>query len=472
MRVSSRSKPLLLLLVFLLAVPLLLLLGLNLLLQTTPIKERLRSTLSITLGMPISFSSLSATLCGDIKVVGISGGAVGNSVSFKGDSIFISPSYLRLLHGEILINDLRIIHPVLHSSLTQVAMPPGPSSLPVLETPQASVTPSSSLQQPSLQPSQTTSTSAVALPTQAQIILRQIPRLAVTDAEVTLLNTQNLPIATIEGMSLLGSLTSTGTWQGTLKAHQVIVGNSLILHDLDSPITLSSGISKLSLEGLTATLGGGKLAGEFTLALPPSALQYQTHLTLTGAKLNQFFLDASLGNLASEGAITGDLQLSGVAGSAETMEGTGNLLCTDAVIQPADFLRQIGEILQIQELQMLHLAEGKAAFNIHQGETQITQLYLRSQNLILTAQGPMKPNGDLDLQARLLFNEKLTGRLHGLIGSQLSPAPEAGYSQVSFRVYGPAKSPKTDLLERLTGIHIGGDLGGLLQGLFGRPANH
>lgn len=150
MRVSSRSKPLLLLLVFLLAVPLLLLLGLNLLLQTTPIKERLRSTLSVTLGMPISFSSLSATPFGDIKVDGITGGTVGSSVSFKGDSIFISPSYFRLLHGEILINDLLIIHPVVHSSLTQVVMPPEPLSLPALETPQPRVTFSSSFQQPSL----------------------------------------------------------------------------------------------------------------------------------------------------------------------------------------------------------------------------------------------------------------------------------------------------------------------------------
>ena len=44
--------------------------------------------------------------------------------------------------------------------------------------------------------------------------------------------------------------------------------------------------------------------------------------------------------------------------------------------------------------------------------------------------------------------------------------------ELSFRVTGPALSPKTDLLERLTGIKIGGDLGGiggLLQGLFGAP---
>ena len=417
--------------------------------------------------MPVSFSSVSATLCGGIKVADISGEHKESNTLFASKSILISPDYLRLIHGEIVINDLRINHPVVHSTLAQKATSPARSSESATESYQTNLILSNSLRQPAQTPSQAAIPPPITL--ESQILLRQIPCLTITDAELTLLNAQNLPLATIEGMSLQGNSPSKGSWQGTLKAHRVTVGSSLILHELTSPITLSSNISTLVLDGLSATMGGGILAGQFALTLPPAAPQYKTHLTLTGASLNQFFLDASLGNLASEGAITGELQLTGVAGEASSMEGGGNLLCTDAVIQPADFLRQIGQILSIQELQMLHLAEGKAAFTIHQGTTQITQLFLRSQNLILTAQGPVKPNGDLDLQARLLFNENLTGRLHGLLGPQLSQAPEAGYSQVSFRVYGSPQSPKTDLLERLTGIHFGGDLGGLLHGLFGRP---
>jgi hypothetical protein len=270
-------------------------------------------------------------------------------------------------------------------------------------------------------------------------------------------------------MNLTGKSLSDGSSKGVLTTAQITVGSSLIIHDLSSPITLSCDASTLTLGNLTATLGGGKLTGDFSLALPPSAPEYKTQLTLAGASLNQFFLDASLGNSATEGAVSGNLQLSGIAGTPRSMEGNGNLLCTNAVIQPADFLKQIGQILQIQELQILRLAEGKALFRIHQGDVQIDQLGLRSENLILAAQGPVHSNGDLDLQARLLFNQQLTGRLHGFLGPQLTQAPEAGYSQVVFHVSGPAKSPKTDLLERLTGIRINGDLGGLLQGLFGRP---
>jgi len=465
--VSPSPKPLIPIVIILLLVPILLLLGLNLLLQTPPIKEGIRTTLSSTLGMPISFGWLSATLSGGIKVADISGEHKESNTRFASKSILMAPDYLRLIHGEIVIHDLRINHPVVHSTLVQAVTSPAPSSEPPTGSSQTNLTLSNSLQQTVQPPSHTTPPSP--MPLQAQALLSQIPRLTITDAELTLLNAQNLPLVTIEEMSLQGNTTSKNSWQGTLKVHRMTIGRGLILHELTSPIILSPGISTLSLDALSAKMGGGMLAGQFALALLPTAPQYKAHLTLTGASLNQFLLDASLGNIASEGAITGELQLSGIAGDASSMNGDGNLLCTDAVIQPADFLRQIGQILSIQELQMLHLAEGKAVFTIHGGTTQITQLFLRSQNLILAAQGPVKPNGDLDLQARLLFNENLTGRLRGILGPQLSQAPEAGYSQVSFRVYGQPQSPKTDLLERLTGIHFGGNLGGLLQGLFGHP---
>ena len=91
-----------------------------------------------------------------------------------------------------------------------------------------------------------------------------------------------------------------------------------------------------------------------------------------------------------------------------------------------------------------------------------------------SAKGPVGATGDLDLDARILLNENLASRLRGILGPRLAPAPEPGYSQITFRVTGPPSRPRTDLLERLTGIRIGGDLGGLgnlLQGLgiFGKP---
>jgi len=129
----------------------------------------------------------------------------------------------------------------------------------------------------------------------------------------------------------------------------------------------------------------------------------------------------------------------------------------------------------VDELQLLQLSEGKCLFRVVEGKVVIDELFLKSQNLCLAAKGPVGSTGELDLDSRILLNESLASRLRGLLGRNMTPAPEPGFSQIAFHVSGPAANPRTDLLERLTGIRIGGDLGGLgnlLQGLglFGRPA--
>lgn len=464
------AKPLLLLVAALLAIPVLLLIILNLILQSGGIQERIRSGIEGSVGLPISFSGISGNLCGGIKVQGITlkGDQSGTQGSL--DSLIFYPEFLKLLQGEVVIKELCLEHPVL-----QLALAPNGSIAPLgsINVPLQKTSPPASFVSPS---SSVTSTAIHHLPAQmpspvasAEKILLKIAHLTVSDGNFKLLTSDTRPILSIEKMNLSGKQALDGSWSGVLKASQITEGSYLILHDFISDVTLPADISSILLDKIAATLGAGNLAGSFSSALPPAIPEYRTHLMLNGASLPQFFQDASIGIPASEGTTSGEIQLSGIAGMPQSMEGEGHLLCTNAVIQPADFLKQIGQILQIQELQLLRMPEGKMFFRIHQGEFQIDQISLRSENLILAAQGPIHSNGDLDLQARLLFNEKLTGRLHGLLGPQLTKAPEPGYSQVSFHVSGPMNNPKTDFLERLTGIRINGDLGGLLQGLFGSP---
>jgi hypothetical protein len=242
------------------------------------------------------------------------------------------------------------------------------------------------------------------------------------------------------------------------------------LGNIRSKLTLPLSGGKLAVSDFSATMGQGRLHGVAECEIPPSAPAYRLSLTLDGASLDPLLKDSGYGPSKAEGRVSGTLELTGIVGKTASVNGKGSLRCLETVIQPADFLRQIGQLLQVDELQVLRLKEGGVQFHVTSGALLIDDLMLRSQNLILSAQGPLVPSGELDLQARLLFNEKLAGRLRGLLGSKLTPAPEAGYSQLPFRISGTPASPKTDLIQRLTGINIGGDLGGLIQGLFGRPA--
>jgi hypothetical protein len=289
---------------------------------------------------------------------------------------------------------------------------------------------------------------------------------------LTLHDPDGIPSISLTGIQLDASTNPHQGWLGAIEATQAILADHLIIHRISSSLYVSGDLSQLECREFHATLGGGALGGHVSLALNPLRTSYALSLNLDHASMPQLLNDATFGPSSAQGMVSGELTLSGIAGQGASLQGKGLLFCKEAVIHPVDFLKQIGQLLSIDELQLLRLAEGKCAFRIVEGHLIVDDLLLRSENLILAAKGPLQPTGELDLDSRLLFNAKLTARLRGLLGTQLSPAPEPGYSQVSFHVSGSPLSPKTDLLQRLTGLKIGGDLGGILQGLFGQPANH
>ena len=470
------AKPIPIIVLLLVAIPLAFWVGLNFYFQTSGVSEQVRLLLSRSFGVPVTLQGIHATPWGGLRISKIAvdskGADLPKNTLFTAESADVYPALLGLLRGEITIRKIILRSPVIQITRSQAgtlipdSLEIGSSNL--LPVPELKAAPDTTPSTPS-PPQEKSSGFEKPQTASVETILRRLPSLQISDATFTLLNENDLPIVLLQGINLGIKTSSKGDWKGVVKIDRATVGTSLVLHEIHSPVTVSSDTSTLSLNGLDAILGAGKLSGDFSLILPPSALRYHTNLHLTGALLKQFLADASIGAAGAEGGVAGDLELSGITGSGPTMEGKGNILCTDAVLQPADFLRQIGQILQIEELQLLRLAEAKALFNIHEGRALIEDLTLRSDNLILNARGPLLLTGDLDLQARLLFNEKLTSRIRGLLGPQLSQAPEQGYTQVSFHVTGTVNNPKTDLLERLTGIHLGGNLGGFLQGLFGHP---
>lgn len=292
-------------------------------------------------------------------------------------------------------------------------------------------------------------------------------RVAVRHGEFVLLDAQSKAILSIQDVGVVDR----GSSLMRFTAGKALVGQTLEFTELQGDLSIGS---HLAVRDLKAGFAGGLLAGSMDCTMPlSSSSRYHVDLRLSGANPAALISASALNTqetLGSKGSLSGTLVLEGVPGNGTTMNGHGELMCRESVIRPVDFLQQVGKILNIDELQILKLTEGRCLFRIQAGNFLINQLVLRSENLCLTAKGPVAPTGELALDARILFNEKLTRRLGGILGKQLQQAPEAGYTQIPFTVSGTLRNPRTDLLERLTGIRIGGDLGGLIQGLFGRPS--
>ena len=451
------SKPFLTIALILLVLFASILLFLNLYLRSRGVQERLLGQLSSLVGTPVSIKGVMLMPFGGIRLSGVSAGIQGKPPFLSADSIAIGLDYSQLIHGRIALGSIVVRHPAVCLSPTQTFPQPQGSAF--------SSGPSPFDQSSSHHIAQKNEKSS------AKEAPPHIKHLSIIGGEFSFLNDLGRQVFFLSGIELKGVPDERSrSWTGHIAIKEMIIGNRLKIHDVHSPAKASENMTSLSLYPLTATLGGGKLSGNATFELNHSTPDYSATINLSNASLKELMADSSLEHADAEGTLSGTLDVSGTAGNGSTIGGKGSLLCTDATIQPAGFLKQIGQLLQIDELQLLRLAEGKCLFHLVSGHVVIDDLFLRSENLILTAQGPLMPTGELDLQSRLLFNEKLTRRLRGFLGPQLTPAPEAGYSQISFHISGTTLNPRTDLLERITGLKIGGNLGGFLQGIFGRPA--
>lgn len=472
------AKPILTTAAILIAVVIAACLVLNAFLVLPATRERIQREIGTAVGIPVSFGSMIGLPypLGAVRIGAIKAGIPGGVTSFTVSSIVIHPDLSELLRGKLVAAGIVVKSPVLRLPIEpeDKMTPSGVGG--ALQSPTFSQTIPSLTQGISQQGGKRLETppSANTTPNQVtrSITLRNI---RISNGDFSYLDGKGRPILTFKGLSLDGSLkkrNGNSCWTGSLQSKSVALGTALIVKNIRASVSAPENLSTLELAPITAFFGGGIISGTATLSSLQRIPGYSLSLHLTDARLGKLLADCLISGSSAEGSVKGDLQLTGIAGKGSTMNGKGSLLCSEVVVEPVAFLKQIGQILNIDELKLLRLAEGRCLFRIDQGRFVADDLLLRSENLTLAANGPLDSTGELNLDSRLLFNEKLTGRLRGLLGNKLTPAPESGYSQITFRVTGPALNPKTDLLERLTGIRMDGDLGGLgglIQGLFGAP---
>jgi AsmA-like C-terminal region len=467
--VRAIAKPFLLSGSIILGIYLILWIGGNLLIQIPSVKNRVLATLSSALNAQARFETLSLNSGFGISLSGISAQSKDQRLVVSSKSLTLHASLGSLIHGELIPKSILLDHPEVTLRLGMPASnaPPTPPPMVSPERPQGASHDgksfsSSSLENHSVGKIPSPSSSAV-----DPLIL--LDCLSIRNGTLRVLNADSHPLLQLNDLEVRGDEEPL-----TVRAQSAIINDSLIIRNLKaSALMEEDGQGRhLVFRNISATLGGGMLSGLLRCGYPSDFPTYNCSLQLSGANFKSLLKDASMMSPVADGTINADLSLAGTAGKGSTMTGKGSIRCKESTVEPAPFLKQIGQLLNIDELKLLRLAEGKCVFEIEQGRLVIEELLLRSENLVLSATGPLQSSGELNLDSRLLFNEKLTSRVRGFLGSQLSPAPEAGYSQISFHVTGPASNPRTDLIERLTGIHLGGNLGGLggiLQGLFGKP---
>jgi hypothetical protein len=166
------------------------------------------------------------------------------------------------------------------------------------------------------------------------------------------------------------------------------------------------------------------------------------------------------------GRLEGFLEAGGTTADQEALSGAGEIILRDGQVRQYSLLVALGQLLQIQEFQQLHLDQAQVKYHISPGVVTIDEAILRSENIRLSATGTVSFDGKLQLESQLAINEKMRKQLFRAIRENFQPSSEPGYHGLSFQISGTVGRPKTNLMDKLIGRDLK-DLSSVISGLIG-----
>jgi uncharacterized protein YhdP len=292
----------------------------------------------------------------------------------------------------------------------------------------------------------------------------ELRKFTVREGSAIFTNQKGRPLAKVEGLKIDGVLNASHEAQGEIQIETITIAGCLHPRKLRAHFTGAA--DRLAISDVRCALAGGEIRAGMTLAAPRRETpRFEFQGTVEGVSVPKLLEEAHGEGEGSNGTLAGRLELRGNPGAAGTITGTGEFGLREAQLKPVEIIRQIGTLLRIDELQLLDLEKAGLRFDVREEKIWINDLTLKTDNVIITATGPVTFRGKLDLDGRLLVNEKIQAQLRGLISENFTASEDAAYKQLTFAVTGRADRPRTDLAEKLVGDYFGG----ILKGMFKSP---
>jgi len=219
----------------------------------------------------------------------------------------------------------------------------------------------------------------------------------------------------------------------------------------------------LELSKISARVANGEINGYFAMQPEAEDSPFTTSVKFRNVLADQIVENAGGPRGMVKGEFEGSFHASGKTADPNALAGSGEIFLRDGRVQQYSLLVLLGQILQIEELQELHLEQAEARYHLSPGLVRIDELILRSPNIRLTASGTVAYGGKLNLDSQLAINDRIRGQLFKAIRQNFQPINEPGYSAINFQVGGTIDRPSTNLMNQL----VGRDLSGMLNSLFG-----
>lgn len=461
------------------ALAIVLLLAVNLYVQSQATQARIQQELSQRLNTPLHIRQISVTPWGGLKLSGIT--IPQTTSSATGDFLEANTFRLRirfasLFSQRLVIKEVSLIKPKvvwvqnadgkwrLPEATPSSAQPPTATE-PALPSAQTE----DRLSRPSGTTAQTSPPAARPAPVESEAekdraFVPEIRRVNLADGAFHFLDQSGKVVARFTGVDFRSSLRSATALRGTIKIEKTSLRDRFFLEHLRSPLQYDPTV--LDFSNVSAEAAAGRITGSFSMRPQEKESPFTARIKFRDLQADRIVTEAGGPKGMVRGRLEGTLEGAGKTADPNALVGRGEIHLRDGEVQQYSLLVALGQILQIEELTQLRLDEAHVKYHLSPGLVTIDDLSLRSPNIRLSATGTITFAGKMRLESQLALNEKIRGQLFRAIRKNFQPTNEPGYGAVAFQISGTVDRPKTNLMDKLVGQDLK-DLGSVLNSLFG-----
>jgi type II secretion system protein N len=469
----------------------LILLGVNLYVQSQGTQARIQHELSQRLGTTLQVRRISVTPWAGLKLSGITipqnqSGPIANFLTAKTFQLRIK--FRSLFSQRLVIKEISLINPDvvwaqnadgkwrLPPLPPEPAIPiPPPEKIQPIAPSSALTTPATPESAPAVQKQKEApevppiivppESGAARIETEdATAFTPEIQRVNLVHGHFLFLDGKLKNVAMFDDVRFRSNFRTANDLRGDISIGKTSLRDRFFLEQLQSPLRYAP--DELDFSQITARAGGGEITGRFTLLPQTEDSPFTASVKFREVQADRIVSDAGGVPGMITGRLEGHIDASGTTADQNALAGTGEIILRDGHVQQYSLLVALGQLLQIEELRQLHLDQAQIKFHLSPAVVTIDELIFRSKSIRLSAVGTVSFDGKLQLESQLAVNEKMRSQLFQAIRGNFKPIDEPGYSAVSFQVSGTVGRPKTNLMDKLIG-HDLKDLGSVISSFMG-----
>lgn len=480
--VKKTGRVLLILLGAIAALAAVILLAVNLYVQSQGTQARIQQELSQRLGTTLRLRRMSVTPWAGLKLSGITipqaaGGPNGQFLEAKTFRLRIH--FASLFSRRLVIKEISLVNPTvvwLQNADGKWRIPSAPAEPAAAQSAgtrrdavepgaaagAASPTGSTDSRPPA--PANAAQSERAETDTDNPSFTPEIRRVNLTGGRFQFLDANAKMVANFDGVQFHSNFRDAAAVKGTISIAKTSLRDRFFLQQLQS--RLEYGPVGLDLTGVTAKAGGGDITGSFKMQPETADSPFSANVRFHDVQADQIVSEAGGPAGVVTGKLEGYLDAGGKTADANALTGTGEIHLREGQVRQYSVLEALGQLLQIEELRQLRLDDAHVKYRVSPGVVTVDELVLRSENLRLSANGTISFDGRLQLASQLAVNEKIRKQLFRAIRENFQPIDEPGFTAVNFEIGGTVERPKSNLMDKVVG-HDLKDIGSVINSLFG-----